>query len=94
MYCGKCRAENLPDAAFCGTCGAPLAKEAPTGSAAGQAALSQKPGAARNPARDRKLGIAAAAVVAAAAHKEGDADAGAIGNIIFLDHCVVHRLTS
>ena len=66
MYCGKCRAENLSGAVFCGTCGAPLAEEAPTGSAAGQAALSQKPGAARNPARDRKLGIAAAAVVAAA----------------------------
>ena len=34
------------------------------------------------------------AVVAAAAHKEGDADAGTVGNIIFLNDCVIHKLTS
>ena len=63
MYCGTCGAENQPGATFCGACGAPLAAEAPAGTAAGQAQPARQPEAAGNTARNKKIGIAAVAAV-------------------------------
>ena len=63
MYCGKCGAENQPGATFCGAYGAPLAAEAPAGTAAGQAQPARQPEAAGNTARNKKIGIAAVAAV-------------------------------
>lgn len=64
MYCGKCGAENQPGATFCGACGAPLAAEAPAGTAAGQTQPARQPEASGNTARNKKIGIAAVAAVA------------------------------